>query len=133
MAASALAPLLGMGGAAAGGAAAGGLMGSGLFGSILSGAASGWMKSMQEKKAEKAKIAEEDRRAAQYKGLGEATGWSEANQQRQQTKAQEIAEAPALGQNPNMVGAKYQERAERNRTKMPKYRYDRKTRMIETG
>lgn len=133
MAASALAPLLGAGGAAAGGAAAGGLLGSGLFGSILSGAASGWMKSMEEKKAKKRQIEEEERRAAQYKGLGAATGWSEANAQRQQTKAQEIAAAPALGQNPDMVGQKFIERAERNRTKMPKYRYDRKTRMIETG
>jgi|GEM_PF-3696040 len=136
MAASALAPLLmGAGGAAAGGAAAGGLLSSGLFGSILSGAASGWMKSMGEKKAEERQIAEEKRRAGQYAGLGEAVRfWDDGAQgQGQDAPAQKIAAAPALGQNPDMIGQKYKERAERNQTKVPKYRYDRKTGMVETG
>lgn len=127
-ASAALAPL--MGGVGAAGAASTGL---GLFGSVLGGVATGWMKGMAEDRAEKRQIEEEKRREQRYQGLGQAVRFWETGEEEQQTPAEKIASQPALGKNPNMVGNKYMERAERNRTKMPKYRYDRRSGMIQTG
>ena len=137
---AALAPLFG---AAAGGAATAGI-GATIVGGVLSGAAAGWMQKSAADEEEERYNRERERRTDANRGLaGASKFWnSDMNRQRQAQEDQPQA-GPATPETPqNTMGQpqrrrrpklddKYRKRAERNKTRTPKYKYNRATGQIE--
>lgn len=105
-----------------------------IIGSVLMGAAQGWSQGKAEKDRRDAEEKDQKRKTDSYRGLGESVRyWEDENGQPKQTRTEEIASAPALGNNSNQVGQKYIDRAERNKTQGPRYQFDRKSGRINYG
>ena len=96
--------LAALGALVGGGAAAGAT----LVGGVLSGVASAWSAKSAAKAEEKSRIDEENRRKANYEGLGKSTRyWENSQPADQQATQQKAATMPALGRRPDQVGSKY--------------------------
>ena len=105
-----------------------------IVGSVLMGAAKGWAEGKAAKDEREAEEKEQKRRTDSYRGLGESVRYWENDQgEQQQTPMEKIAAAPALGQQQNQVGQKYIDRAERNKTQGPRYKFDRTSGRLSYG
>lgn len=105
-----------------------------IVGSVIGGAAQGWSAAKARKDEQEYEEKQQQKRTDSYRGLGESVRYWENDQgEQQQTPMEKIAAAPALGQQQNQVGQKYIDRAERNKTQGPRYKFDRTSGRLSYG
>lgn len=105
-----------------------------IIGSVLASAAAGWAQA-QMKKDEWAREDElQKRRTESLRGLGKSVRyWENQEDDASQPLSKKIASAPPVGSTENMIGQRYIERAERNRTQGPRYTFDQRTGRLRYG